>query len=340
MNVCLTNKYSYFSELRSNAQRWSVPLSVDDVTPALGQLVDETFTRGILADELPGEMDELEVDIEPSWSTEPNVERVNITLTTGTNGDRRSVSQSFNCGPWVRSAEAKLQQLRSEGTITENDQVYRLLVAMKSPNADGSRCTLPPLAPPPIVDEADEIDAMQFGDGSLDPDRPVLVAARFVEEAISQCEAAGPMETGGAVLGKIVRLPAPLPGTRTRIVTILSAILTDARHAGNLTRFHISPEALLEGAKIADLRGRSESVLSIYHTHGWGCGECNQKLCELAESFPSLQDYELEALFPTKALLLPIAGRKLGAPGRRPVLQIHAWRGGQLRPIRWQTFRE
>lgn len=37
------------------------------------------------------------------------------------------------------------------------------------------------------------------------PDRPVLVNARLVDEAIKQCEAAGPNETGGAILGKIVR---------------------------------------------------------------------------------------------------------------------------------------
>jgi hypothetical protein len=58
----------------------------------------------------------------------------------------------------------------------------------------------------------------------------------------------------------------------------------------------------------------------------------------LAECYPSLLDYELESLFPTKALLLPIAGRKLGAPGRRPILQIHAWDGGEMKPIRWQTY--
>jgi hypothetical protein len=115
-------------------------------------------------------------------------------------------------------------------------------------------------------------------------------------------------------------------------------MLSDPRHTGDLTRFHISPEALIAGDQIAALRGKDEFVITVVHTHGWGCGDCNQKDCLLAECFPSLQDYELESLFPTKALLLPIAGRKQGAPGRRPILQIHAWRGGELRPIRWQTY--
>ena len=59
----------------------------------------------------------------------------------------------------------------------------------------------------------------------------------------------------------------------------------------------------------------------------------------MAEANPSLQDYQLlESLFPSKSTLMPIAGRKLGEPGRRPVLQIHAWRGGQMQPIPWQEY--
>jgi hypothetical protein len=50
-------------------------------------------------------------------------------------------------------------------------------------------------------------------------------------------------------------------------------------------------------------------------------------------------DYQvLESLFPGKSTVMPIAGRRLGATGNRPVLEIHAWRGGQVRPIRWQQY--
>ena len=48
----------------------------------------------------------------------------------------------------------------------------------------------------------------------------------------------------------------------------------------------------------------------------------------------------LESLFPSKATLMPIAGRKLGAPGRRPVLEIHAWRDGRMVAIPWRTYRD
>jgi hypothetical protein len=71
------------------------------------------------------------------------------------------------------------------------------------------------------------------------------------------------------------------------------------------------------------------------------CGNCNQNPnCPLSESYPSLHDYDqlLAQLFPSKTTLLPIAGRKLGVEGRRPVLQIHAWHGGDMRPIPWATY--
>jgi hypothetical protein len=163
-----------------------------------------------------------------------------------------------------------------------------------------------------------------------------------VQDAVRRCEQFGTQETGAAVLGKIVRLPAPLPDTETRIVTVLSCAVDDNRHEGDAISFKLSVDALAQAAQMAELRGFGESVQCIYHTHGWKpeCANCNEDAhCPLAEANPSLQDYQLmESLFPGKATLMPIVGRKLGEPSRHPVMQIHAWRGGQLRPIRWQAY--
>jgi hypothetical protein len=143
----------------------------------------------------------------------------------------------------------------------------------------------------------------------------------------------------------MIRLPEPLPGTQTRTVTILSATVVDNRHVGEVSKFTFSPEALAEADKISRIRDAGETVMTAFHTHGWGssCGNCNQNEgCPLTQCTQlSVQDYEvLESLFPGKATLMPIAGRKLGAEGRRPVLEIHAWRGGQMRPLRWQQYRD
>jgi proteasome lid subunit RPN8/RPN11 len=173
-----------------------------------------------------------------------------------------------------------------------------------------------------------------------------LVNSRTVEDILVRAEQAGASETGGAMLGKMIRLPQPLDGTKTRIVTVLSACVVDERHeARNPLSFTFDPQAMAEAAQIAEMRGFGESVLTVFHTHGWGtgCENCNQnELCVLPQCTQvSSADYQLlETLFPSKSTLMPIAGRKLGAEGRRPVLEIHAWRGGRMRPIRWQQYED
>jgi hypothetical protein len=346
VNINLRNTYTFYHELRSQPDASGIPLSSINVTGDLAELIEEAYTSCVLAEQFPGDLNEIDVKITPYWTTEPSVGEVEIRLAAGSNGSpthgggQISARRRFDSGPWVRSTQKIVQQLREEGTLAEDKAAYQLLTAIKPKVAAQSQFTVRPLQPPPIARQSlSELGVRERTQGSLVPDRPVLVNTRFVNEAIELCAAAGPNETGGAVLGKVIQLPEPLPGVQTRVVTVLTTLLTDPRHSGSMTRFQISPEALAEAAEVADLRGMGESVLTIFHSHGWGCGECNQKLgCPLAECFPSLHDYELESLFPTKALLLPIAGRKQGAAGRRPVLQIHAWRGGQMKPIRWQNY--
>jgi hypothetical protein len=84
-------------------------------------------------------------------------------------------------------------------------------------------------------------------------------------------------------------------------------------------------------------------VLTVVHSHGWSteCGKCNENAaCPLAEcTLVSHSDYQvLETLFPGKSTVMPIVGRKLGAPGKQPVLAMHAWRGGEMRPLRFQRY--
>jgi hypothetical protein len=183
----------------------------------------------------------------------------------------------------------------------------------------------------------------QLGTGALDPERPVLVNARLADEMVQATEAAGAAETGGAVLGKLLRLAEPLPGTATRVVTLLTAGLSDPRHVGEPGHFRFSPEALAHADQIARLRGLGEAVLTAWHSHGWGaaCGNCNQnEHCPLPSGLlVSLDDYQvMESLFPSKAAVMPIAGRQPGAAGRRPVVTLHAWNGGALRPLPWQSY--
>jgi hypothetical protein len=112
-----------------------------------------------------------------------------------------------------------------------------------------------------------------------------------------------------------------------------------------VARLQFDPEAMAEAVELAELRGTGERPMTVFHSHGWGagCGNCNQKAeCALPScEHVSLDDYQvIEAMFPSKTTVFPIAGRRLGAAGRRPVLAVHAWRGGRMASIPWLAYRD
>jgi hypothetical protein len=320
----------------------SVPLRSDRITEDLGELIEECYVRGVLAEKIPLEPDVLQVRLLPIWRRAPWVDRIEVALAAETDGRRAEYAVRYSTGRWARQNLLRLLQLEEQGLVAKDQTVYQALIAVRSQNGEVAP---PPLQPPPIVDESLEaFGVRRLGDGELAPDRPVLLNARMVDDMVQRCEQGGLTETGGAVLGKMIRLPAPLPGTATRVVTILSMALEDERHTGSKAAFAFSPEGLAEAARIGEIRGRGEFVITVFHSHGWSekCAGCNQNAaCPLAQASPSLQDYQLlESLFPGKGSLMPIAGRKLGADARHPVVQLHAWCGGKMTPIHWQRYHD
>ena len=333
--------YSFFMEIGTEPEPGGTMLHRESIQDDLGDLVDEVFVTAILADALPEDPVELHVEVAPVWREEPWAEAVLVTACPRGDGSP-AFARRFETGRWMRRAQGIALRLESEEAIPKGATAYVYLLAERSATAVDTR--LPALLPPFVEEQSlEDLGVMELGGGSLCPDRPILVNQRMVDEILDHTERAGSSETGGGTLGKMIRLPEPLPDTTTRVVTVLTASLTDDRHVGELARFTFDPEALHEAARIADLRGRGEAVVTGFHTHGWGsgCGRCNQNAdCGLPQaSHVSLADYQvLESLFPSKTTLMPIAGRKLGAPGDRPVLEIHAWRGGRMTPTPWRTY--
>ena len=341
MIVKIETDCDYFWELRTQPEPGAMPLARGRCTADMSDLVVEAYTRSVMADRLPADLATLHARIRPVWRQEPVVEGVQVELSAGDPKTAHVVV--FSSGAWVRTSQKRRLELTSEGSVGKDETVYRFLLAL--PNGDAKMAA--PLLEPPTIHDATLRDCgvRSVPSGSLDPARPVLVNDRFAHDAVRLCEEADTIETGGAVLGQIVRLPQPLTGTRTRIVTVLAAIVQDRRHAGTETRFHFSAEALAHAQGLCAVRGLGEDVVTVFHTHGFSkrCGNCNQNPnCPLSESYPSLHDYDqlLAQLFPSKTTLLPIAGRKLGVEGRRPVLQIHAWHGGEVRPVAWATYED
>ena len=331
-------------ELRSQPDAEGTPYHRDAIAADIPGLIEETFVRGVLEDCLPSEVTGLHCSVSPVWESEPLVQEIEIRIVTEVGAEEIRYTQRYSTGPWVRRSIALVRQLREERTLAEGASAYPVLFAEK--NRTGTPISPPDFEAPVIVEESlDDFGVRALGEGSLVPDRPILMNARTLEEAITLCTEAGTNETGGAMLGKLVRVPEALPGTTSRVVTILSTTVLDPRHVGVPNEMRFDPEALVEASRIAEMRGKGEEILTVIHTHGWGkdCGHCNEnENCPLTEcSQVSTRDYQLiESLFPSKAAVMPIVGRKLGAKDKCPVLAIHAWRDGALRPMRWRTYQD
>lgn len=308
----------------------------------VADLVEEAFTDAVLSEKLPLDVDAVDVEVLPVFDRPPRADGVEVRLSGP--GGAGPIRRTFQTGRWMRRAQETSLRLEAEGVLTEGTVTYVRLIAEPAPSETG--LPMPYLQAPPITEQSmEELGVVQLADGFLCPDRPVLVSERMLEDVLRQAEDAGPRETGGGALGKIVRLARPLPGAATRIVTVLTAAVADVRHVGRVASVTFDPGALHQAAQIAGLRGRGEACLTVFHSHGWNasCGRCNQNAsCPIpSASFVSLDDYQvLETLFPSKATLMPIAGRKLGAPGDRPVLEVHAWRGGRMSSIPWRAYRD
>ncbi len=342
IEVALDCRASFIAELRAGPGADASVLAREALHADLPELVEETFVRGVLGERLSADTRTLDVSIAPRGSAADSRPRAIAVRAEDDQG--RSLELLFEAGRWVRRAQETALRLRAEGRLAAEQPAYVQVQVEPGTPAPGPEA---PFLQAPPIDEGDEgtleeLDCGVLGAGELDPERPVLVSARMLEEILELTERAGPVETGGGTLGRILRLPEPLPGTRTRVVTVLTASFPDARHLGRENRFTFSPQALAEVAELAVLRGLGERVLTAFHSHGWGtaCGRCNQEAsCPLAACTEvSLDDYRVcESLFPGKATLLPIAGRAWRAPGQRPVLAVHAWQGGELVALPWRS---
>lgn len=345
MRTLIESPHEFHMELRSRPDSGGTPLHHEVITGDLPDLVAETYVRGVVGGALPAESATMNCRISPCFVEEPVVEEIEIELDTELDGEPVRHAERYSSGAWLRRAVSVVLQLREEKSLGKGESAYPVLFAEKNGGAS-SALRAPELEAPPILEQSlEDFGVRSLGEGSLVPDRPILFNHRSHEEVIEMCMAAGTREAGGAVLGALLRLPEALPGTSTRVVTVLSAIVGDSRHVGAVNEVAFNPEALVEASSLAELRGKGERVITVVHSHGWGrdCGRCNElESCALVEcSYASPRDYELiESLFSCKSTLLPIAGRKLGAPSGRPVLEIHAWRGGKLRPIRWQHYHD
>jgi len=328
---------------------------VENVNDDLNDLVQQTHVAGVLAEKLPLDPSaEIEVDVAPSWlRAEPFVDSVDVTLSVA--GGEMSYGKSFRSGRWIRRAGLRLVELRSQGQLGQEETAYRSLVATASKDhgsnghgsnghgSNGHEVALrpPAIEIPPIEDRTlEELGIRRLTSGTLAAHRPILVNRQFERDVIERTRDTGLTETGGAVLGRYVRLPQALPETETRIVTVLSASVCDARHEGTSAQWHISPDALAEAAELAEISG--QRVMTVWHSHPFCDKACEKRdTCQavVIPAFFSNEDCQMaEMLFPSRASIFPVSG-KTAVGQTDPLLVIHGWDDG-LKPVPWRRYED
>lgn len=339
MPLSARRSFDFSAELMLSPGSGEPPLLRESIDEDLTDLVHEAVVSAFLADELHAGVGDLDVVVSPVWEREPVAREIEVRIERP--GGAVLARRRFGAGRWTRRAHEVALHLATDGDLGADARIYVCLVA----ESRRSEIVVPLRAQlPRVLDGSlDALGVRGIGVEPLCPDRPVLANRRMVERILDETVQSGPAETGGSMLGGHVRLDEPLVGTTTRVVTVLTHVIPDARHVGAVGRVTFDTGALADAAQIAVARGRGERVLTAYHSHGWGseCGRCNANPdCAIpSASFVSTDDYRvLESLFPSKSTVMPIAGRKLGASGDRPILEIHRWALGRMEPIPWRTY--
>jgi len=158
-------------------------------------------------------------------------------------------------------------------------------------------------------------------------DVPVLIRQHLIDEAVALSQAAGGLEAGGVLLGRLLREPE-LPDLVVEVTALLPA------HGATSTRtsLHFSPEVFAEFERLLALRNETgEHMVGWYHSHPFFCRKCPQDsrdLCPFRTAFFSQADCDVHrTLFPqaySLALLISDLGRA------EPSVDLFSWRNGTI----------
>jgi proteasome lid subunit RPN8/RPN11 len=163
--------------------------------------------------------------------------------------------------------------------------------------------------------------------GHDDPeDIPVFVPHRLLEEARRLVREAGPMETGGVLLGRLHRDTA-----RRDVLFVELTAQLPARHTrSHATKLTFTPETWAAARDALALRNAGEAIQGWWHSHPNWCLNCDpdrQKVCPLRGVFFSSDDVAVQrAVFPRAYHLgLLLSDRPAGI-----IPALFGWRRGSV----------
>jgi proteasome lid subunit RPN8/RPN11 len=252
-----------------------------------------------------------------------------------------SFAREFASGYFKPAAVAASSALVKKGVMKEGDRfnylvaAYPRVAAASAVDAPGQpRFTVKSIAAPlPARDgRLGEFTkrSVPFGE-LLEEDAPVYIPQEVIEQANAQTERARDKETGGILVGHLVR-DAGIPD-----IGVVVTGQIPVRHAqGKSTELTFTPKTWAAMEDAIALRGNDEVMLGWWHSHPgryWAattCAKCppeRRRVCPISSDFFSAHDVNLhEKIFPKAySLALVVTNTE---EGLRQAL--YGWRNGTV----------
>ncbi|MBN2491654.1 MAG: hypothetical protein JXQ29_12465 [Planctomycetes bacterium] len=345
------SRFRFVLELfRESARIGHAPLPPEAFEAALECLEFEAVRKGRLPPELGRRAHWSAAPVWDSALGEPFVAAVELELLGATAGpgpsaDRAPLGGCRLCTHTFQLfAQDAVHALVRAGRLgAEERVVYRLVAYAVAPGEEAARpraAAAPTFrtVPQPLPLEPSRLDAL-LADAEVcgpphDDEMPLLLWPHVLEEAAVRTAAAGGVETGGILVGRLHRDP--------RGPEILAEVTAQipARHArAGSKHLEFTPETWTDVAQALALRGAGELMLGWWHSHPartW-CGDCEparRLACPLARGFFSAADRRLhQTVFPRAySVALVLGDRVRNDLTWERYHDVYGWSRGDLQP--------
>ena len=163
---------------------------------------------------------------------------------------------------------------------------------------------------------------------------PVFIPAHVLAEAAAQAQAAGDVETGGVLVGKLRRDDGAPAGTSPALFVEVTAQVPARHTVATATRLTFTAETWAAVRAAIALRRGGELLLGWWHAHVdfcrvRGCPPERRALCTAADPFLSAEDLLLHATMFGSAYQLALLVRDSTARGQ--TCSLYGWSHGMVR---------
>ena len=196
---------------------------------------------------------------------------------------------------------------------------YRLLAlpgAAPTPRAPGAILVDPIEEPYPVESgHLDDLESRSVPFGDITPEQlPVYIPGIVLDQAARQAEAAGKLETGGILIGRLLRDDA-----RGELAVEITAMIPALHVEAEPTRLTFTADTFAAVNQSIAIRDRGEIMLGSAHSHPFLCNpDCppeSRRVCPLMKDFFSEEDIAMHTtVFPkayTVALVVTVSDEGL-----------------------------